>query len=81
MKKRDLEELLVIANQHARERTARADELLVSNGNLLERARAAETDRRIAIELLLLARKIMVPASGLTADKISDFLMARGLLD
>ena len=81
MKKRELEELLVIANQHARERTARADELLVSNGNLLERARAAETDRRIAIELLLLARKIIVPGSGLTADKISDFLMARGLLD
>ena len=41
--------------------------------------RAAETDRRLALELLAVARAILVPGSGETADKIADFLKERGL--
>jgi hypothetical protein len=50
MKKRDLMDLLTIANEHARQRVARAEELLRSNDDLLSRARDAETDRRLAID-------------------------------
>jgi len=79
MKKRVLKSTILHFVKIAEQREARADELLASNGQLLERARAAETDRRLALELLALARAILVPGSGETADKIADFLKERGL--
>jgi len=77
--KKDLRAILSHWIKFANQRQARADELLTSNGQLLERARAAETDRRRALELLALAHAILVPGSGETADKIADFLKERGL--
>ena len=79
MKKTVLEDLLETANEQRRHSIARANELLVSNSALLKRARAAESDRRRALELLALARAILVPGSGDTADSINAFLKEMGV--
>ena len=74
MKKRVLKSTILHFVKIAEQRTARAEELLVSNNDLLERARIAEIDRRRALDLLILARAILVPGSGDTADNINAFL-------
>lgn len=74
MTKKDLGVILSHWIKFADQRQARADELLASNNALLERARAVETDRRLALDLLILARAILVPGSGDTADNINAFL-------
>ena len=79
MKKRVLKSNILHFATVAEQRTARAEELLVSNGQLHERAQSAETDRRRALELLTLARAILVPGSGDTADSINAFLKEMGV--
>ncbi len=59
MKNRVLKSTIVHFVTVAEQRTARADELLVSNGQLHERAQSAETDRRLALELLGKCANIM----------------------
>lgn len=75
MKKKDLEDLLIFATERSRQREARVDELLKSNGDLLERAREAETDRRLALELLGKCAKIM--PGGLVRDDVIVFVDAK----
>ena len=77
MKKRDLETAIAELAQTVRWRNAKIALMEQSRDDLLARARAAETDRRLALELLVLARAILVPGSGDTADKIAAFLKER----
>ena len=72
MRKRDLKDLLTIANDHARQRVARADELLLSNTALLERARDAETDRLLALEHI--GKLCNVAPAGIIRDDALAFL-------
>jgi hypothetical protein len=72
MKKQVLKDLLTIANEHARQRVARAEELLRSNDDLLSRARDAETDRRLALDHI---RKLCnVAPAGIIRDDALSFL-------
>ncbi len=75
MKKRVLKSTIVHFVTVAEQRTARAEELLVSNGQLHERAQSAETDRRLALELLGKCANIM-PA-GLVRDEAVNFIKER----
>jgi hypothetical protein len=75
MRKHDLSDLLVLANERARQHTARVDELLRSNTATLERARAAETDRRLALELLGKCANLL--PGGLLRDEAVAFIKAR----
>ena len=75
MTKKDLRDILSHWIKFANQRQARAAELLVSNNELLARARAAETDRRLALELLGKCANIM-PA-GLVRDEAVNFIKER----
>ncbi len=75
MKKRVLKSTILHFVKIAEQRTARAEELLVSNNDLLERARIAETDRRLALEILGKCANIM-PA-GLVRDEAVNFIKER----
>ena len=79
MKKRDLKTAIAELAQTIRWRNPKIALIEQARDDILERARAAETDRRLALELLVLARAILVPGSGETADKIAAFLKERGL--
>ena len=79
MKKRDLKTAVAELAKTIRWRNAKIALVEQARDDILSRAHAAETDRRLALELLALARAILVPGSGETADKIAAFLKERGL--
>ena len=75
MKKTVLKSTVLHFVKVAEQRTARAGELLVSNNALLERARAAETDRRLALDLL--AKCVRLLSAGVVKDEVAAFLKER----
>lgn len=77
MTKKDLRDILSHWITFAHQRQARADELLVSNDALLSRARDAEIDRRLALELLGKCGAAM--RSSPIRDEVVAFVKERGL--
>lgn len=75
MTKKDLRAILSHWIAFANQRQARVSELLDSNNALLERARAAETDRRLALDLL--AKCVRLLSAGVVKDEVVAFLKER----